>query len=191
MTVVMVALAILALYALFMFFVRREEERNKKVKKEHKKALAERSPLLALKVGDAVEHVGQTFIVDEKLTFREGSFQWLEYKLVDGSETRWLEVEDDDELYVTLYEAAPDLHVTGEPPRTLQYQGKSFELEEKGFATMRKEGDVNRHELPECRYYDYEAPGGDVLSLEKWGENFEASVGKTLHPATLDVIAAR
>jgi hypothetical protein len=195
MTALIVIMGIIAMASLFMFFIKREEERGGKLKKQKKEkqleARAAAHPLTRLKVGDALSYVGQDFIVQGKLIFREGSFEWAEYKLADGSDIRWLEVEDDDDLYVTLYKEVDDLRIDSpEPPRDLQYLGEHYELEEKGYATMRKEGDVGRRDLPQCRYYDYEGSGDNMLSIEKWGENYEVSAGMTVSPHAIEIFSA-
>jgi hypothetical protein len=199
MTALIIIFSILAAVSLFMFFIKREEE--KKLKKERKKVLeaeeraqlqaARDNPFHSLKVGDVVSYVGQDFVVQGKLVFREGSFEWTEYKLADASDVRWLEVELDDELWVGLYKEVDDLRIQGsEPPEEIEYRGDVYELEEKGYATMRREGDVGRRVLPECRYYDYEGSGDNILSIEQWGENFEVSVGVAVSPHALEIYPA-
>jgi hypothetical protein len=202
MTALLVILGALAAVGLFMFFVKREEEKRarkrtkkqkeeRRLEEERRKEIAPEHPVKRLKVGDVVSLVGTDFIVQGVLRFREGGFEWVEYKLADATDIRWLEVEDDDELWIALYKEVDDLRITGpRPPERLVYQGETYELEEQGYATMRKEGEVGRRALPECRYYDYEGPGDHVLSIEQWGENFEVSVGTRVSPYSVEVFPA-
>ncbi len=204
MTGVLIVFGILGVIALFMFFSKRQEEKaeRKAIKAakqaqlggyEDERSLPEGKPkkrheLLSLKTGDAVSITGDTFTITQKLIFREGSFEWVEYKLSDGETTRWLEVEDDDELWLALYQEVDDLKLREAPGDEIEYKGVDFELDEKGYATMRKEGEPASGKLPECRYYDYEAEeGDDVLSIEQWGENYEASVGHRVSPHAVEV----
>jgi hypothetical protein len=201
MTGVLIVFGILAAISLFMFFSKRNDEKAQKkaLKKaqlggyEDERLIPDGAPrkrheLLTLKTGDAVSITGDTYTIEQKLIFREGSFEWVEYKLSDGETTRWLEVEDDDELWLALYQEVDDLKLREAPPAELEYKGTDFELDEKGFATMRKDGEPALGKLPECRYYDYEAEeGDDVLSIEQWGENFEASVGRRVSPHAIEV----
>jgi hypothetical protein len=199
MTALLVILGALGAVAFFMFLIKHNEEKGtrKLVKKEReeqrlederRKEIAPEHPVKRLKVGDVVSLVGTDFIVQGVLRFREGSFEWVEYKLADATDIRWLEVEDDDELWIALYKEVNDLRIAGpRPPEHLSYHGETYELEEQGYATMRKEGDVGRRDLPECRYYDYEGPGDNVLSIEQWGENFEVSAGTRVSPFSVEV----
>jgi len=202
LTALLVVTGVFAAVALFMFFIRREEEKGRKLYKKEGKHLKggeprdlisapPEHPLKRLKVGDVVSYVGQDFIVQGKLIFREGGFEWVEYKVADATDVRWLEVEEDDELWVALYKEVENFRVPGPPPpEVIEFQGDTYELEEQGYAVMRKEGDVGRRLLPECRYYDYEGPGDKVLSIEQWGENLEVSVGTSVSPFALEIFPA-
>ena len=200
MTGVLIVFGILTVIALFMFFIKRQEEQGgrKQLKKPKKGgddpllsegAHARSHELMRLKVGDALSITGDTYTISQKLIFREGSFEWMEYRLSDGETTRWLEVEDDDELWLALYQEVDDLKLRDAPGAELTYKGVDYELDEKGSATMRKEGEGPAHgRLPECRYYDFEAEEGDgVLSIEQWSENYEASVGRRVSPHAIEV----
>lgn len=199
MTALLVIGGVLGAVALVMFFIKRQEEKNaeanaqKLIAKNANKAISAPSgaghELTKLKVDDAVSITGDTYTVKQKLIFREGNFEWVEYKLTDGSVVRWLEVEDDDELWLALYEEVDDLKLpaTDRLPDELEYRGMEYELDEKGYASMRKAGEPVRDDLPQCRYYDYEGEGDAVLSVEQWGENFEVSVGARLSPHAIEV----
>ena len=203
MTGLLVIAGILGVLAIVMFFVKRQEEKDgdsraqKAIAKNANKAIAAPSgmghELTKLKVDDAVSITGDTYTVKQKLIFREGNFEWVEYKLTDGATTKWLEVEDDDELWLALYEEVDDLKLptTDRLPDELDYRGMEYELDEQGYASMRKAGEPLRDDLPECRYYDYEGDGDAVLSIEKWGENLEVSVGQRLSPHAIEVYPGR
>jgi hypothetical protein len=50
----------------------------------------------ALKVSDDVNYEGRDYIVEGTLRFEQGGFRWQEHRLVDGPDSLWLSVEDDD-----------------------------------------------------------------------------------------------
>jgi hypothetical protein len=201
MTALLIIFGILGAISLLMFFVKRQEEKEQKRRKQVKEAARaqisapagsgseQANELMRIQVGDAVSITGDTYTVKQKLIFREGNFEWVEYKIMDGETTRWLEVEDDDELWLAVYEEVEDLKIKGEPPDEIEYHGVEFELDEKGYATMRKAGEPESS-APEMRYFDYEGDGDEVLSIEQWGDNFEVSVGHRVSPHALEVYSA-
>lgn len=63
--------------------------------------------LFNLRIGDIVQARGQDWLVEDRLLYEQsGGFQWLEYRLQDGAESRWLSVCEDDELEVAWHRKA-------------------------------------------------------------------------------------
>ena len=57
----------------------------------------------ALKLGDVVNHEGRDWIVEGTLRFEQGGFRWAEHRLVDGADSLWLSVEDDEGLELVIW----------------------------------------------------------------------------------------
>ena len=142
-----------------------------------------------LKVNDIVSYMGQDFIVEGKLVFDEDGDKWYEYMLVDGSDVRWLSVEEDDMLELGLYQVVKDLPLMQNPREFLEYNGVRFRLEEHGAARMRREGRTAGRTATNCRYWDYQAGDGEILlSVEQWGQSYEVSLGRKIDEAAVDIL---
>lgn len=145
----------------------------------------------ALAVGDVVNHAGSDFLVDGTLRFEQGGFTWQEHLLADGDRRMWLSVEDDEGLEVTEWTRA---RVPGlEPDRPkLEYEGVSYELDERGTAVYTSEGRTGAPPSGKAEFADYVA-GDQRLSFERYGTegDWEVSVGKVVPDGALDIFPAR
>ncbi|MFR9728526.1 DUF4178 domain-containing protein [Saccharopolyspora sp. MS10] len=133
-----------------------------------------------LKAGDIVEVRGQSYTVRGTLRLDEGGWGWAEHLLDDAKgEQRWLAVEEDPDLELTLWTPVED---AGEPgPKHVEFGGRTYERDESGTATFRSEATTGLSERGTVRYRDYEAADGSLLGFESWGEaGWEASTGEEL-----------
>ena len=104
--------------------------------------------------------------------------------LTDGDDTVWLSVEDSDRLEVAMFREVEDLKFTSKPPEFIEYEGHRYQLEEWGRAKVTRVGQTGTRSGMNCTYFDYEAPGGRLLSVEQWGEgSFEVTTGQAVRPA--------
>ena len=141
-----------------------------------------------LRVNDIFSWMGQDFVVEGKLTYQEGGDVWWEYRLVDGGDVRWLTVEEDDELEVSLWEEI-DLHVGGGgPDEHLEWEGERYRCVERGQARVSRDGRTGRKEGMSCRYWDYESSGETMLCVELWGNAWEVSQGEPLREGSWDIL---
>ena len=114
-----------------------------------------------------------------------------EYRLSDGKETRYLSVEENDQLELTwsrkikLAQIQSDLARTiendGRPPDTLVFEGRTYYFDEESPGYFNDLGEKNEawEEFIVWDYYDEEDQY--CLSIERWDErSFDASVGKVL-----------
>lgn len=157
------------------------------------KALPRNEPrsLMTIKVNDIVTHFTRDYLVEGKMTYNDDGDEWYEYMLVDGDDTVWLSVEEDDRLEAALYRTVTDLTFSSKPPEFVEYEGERFELEEWGRAKVTRIGETGdkRGGTLSVTYYDYEAPGGRLLSVEQWGEGeYEVSVGESIRPNELEIL---
>ncbi len=144
-----------------------------------------------LEVNDIVTYLGQDFMVEGKLIFEEDGDEWYEYMLVDGADVRWLCVEEDDVLELSLYKVVKDMPLRSDPGETVEYEGVRFIMQERGVARMRRLGRTGSRTAQTCGYWDYSSAGGGelLLSVERWGQSYEVSVGQEIDEATLDVLS--
>ena len=141
-----------------------------------------------LALNDIVSWMGQAFIIEGKLTYREDGDVWHEYRLADGADVRYLLVEVDDVLEVSLWQEI-DLHVSGgQPDEHVEWEGQRFRCVERGEARVSREGQTGRKDGLSCRYWDYEGSGDDMLSIEQWGGSWEASIGQPLRDGSYDIL---
>lgn len=68
-----------------------------------------------------------------KITYRDGSYEWYAYQLLEGNQTKWLAAEMDDELELGMYEKI-NLPVNRPYPASLEYEGVTYTKDEEGEA---------------------------------------------------------
>lgn len=143
--------------------------------------------------GFVFEYDLKTWEVQEVYKYDWGDhFFSYEYKISSGSETRFLSVEDDDELFVVLSQKSnirkigedlPELLADEKPPKKIEFDDKTFFLEEEapGYFCNETKSKDNWVELISWTYLNEDED--EVVTLEQWGEKeFEASWGKVIKP---------
>ena len=147
--------------------------------------------------GFVFEYDLKTWKVEEAYEYDWGSNYFSkEFKISDGSETLFLEVEEDDELEVSLHKKVkvpvidpdlPDRMVKkGKPPKKLKYQGVTYYRDEESPGYFRNMADDKEEkdswsELISWSFYDENEE--KILTIEQWGERqFEASQGEYIEP---------
>lgn len=141
--------------------------------------------VFTLQIGDIVQYEGIDWVVEGRLTFDDSGYSWFEYMLQDNDTIRWLSVEEDDRVEVLWMEPAVNLDISGEPPAHITYAGTSYQQVEQGSARMTRIGTTMNKQGQRCRYFEYTAPNGQVLSVEDWDGDMEVSVGKRIRPSSL------
>ena len=145
----------------------------------------------ALKVSDVVNHEGRDYIVEGTLRFEQGGFRWQEHRLVDGPDSLWLSVEDDEGLEVVVWQRLRGAAL--EPGEgTIEHEGVSYELDERGHANFTSEGTTGAPGGGRAEFVDY-ASGSRRLSFERYGDDggWEISVGQTISEHALDIYPGR
>ena len=141
--------------------------------------------------GFIFEYDLKTWIVEEVYKYDWGDeFFSYEYKVSCENETKFLSVEEDDEVELIMSEKAtirkihedlPELLAAENAPKKLSFDGKEYFLEEESpgyFSNQTKDKD----NWVEFICWDYISEDEKhVISVEQWGENeFEASTGIVL-----------
>lgn len=151
-------------------------------------ALPLRRSVFTLQIGDIVQYDGADWVVEGKLTFTEDGFSWFEYLLQDGDRIRWLSVEEDDQVEVCWMETVSGVEISGAPPAQLTVNGVTYRQANSGQARMTRTGTTLNRQAQHCRYFDYEGPSPQVLSVEDWNGELEITVGQRIQPRSLSLL---
>jgi hypothetical protein len=139
-----------------------------------------------IRLHDIVSYLGQDYMVEGVLRYDDDGWPWVTYMLVDGEDVRWLSVEDDDKLEVSLWEEI-SCPILGEPPEFIEAEGIKFHMVERGEARVTQQGQTGRKQGLSVDYFDYESNGEEMLSVERWGSEIEVSMGREIDPYGLDI----
>ncbi|SDQ43052.1 protein of unknown function [Virgibacillus subterraneus] len=158
-------------------------------KKEKQRSAPEERTTLSIAVGDIVTYDLRDYEVVGKITYRDGSYEWYGYQLLEGRDTLWLSAEMDDELELGIYKKI-QYPISKPYPKELTYDNKTYYLEEKGTASVQGEGRSSNLKDTETNYADYSADDGShFLSFESWGTEIEASYGYPIESYELKILA--
>jgi len=140
-----------------------------------------------LKIGDIVTYFDQDFVVEGRIDYNDEGWPWTCFMLVDGDDVRWLAVEEDDQLEVSLWQKT-DIKLEGEPPEFIEFEGEKFRMVERGKARVAQTGQTGRRSGLNMEYFEYEGTSDRGLSVEKWGREIEVSVGHDINPYSLEIL---
>ncbi|UOQ46152.1 DUF4178 domain-containing protein [Halobacillus salinarum] len=157
-------------------------------KKKEAPEVKERTAL-SIQVGDIVTYDLVDYEVVGKISYRDGSYEWFAYQLLEGSNTKWLSAEMDDELELGIY-VTVNLQVNPPFPKQLTYEGTTYYKDEEGEAHVKGEGRSRNIDNRSTRYADYISDDEEsYLSLESWGSEIEVSYGYDIEPYEIKIIA--
>ena len=134
----------------------------------------------------------KTWVVKEKAKYvwREGGVAY-DFKLDSGEEEMWLNIYQDDELYLSVSQSVKPRSIDEDlpeqiekdmrPPKKLVYNNMTYYLEEESvghYYDLTKEENPKAQEVTEWTYYDESEQ--NLIAVAEWGSfNFSASVGVT------------
>ncbi|WP_181349851.1 DUF4178 domain-containing protein [Thalassobacillus sp. CUG 92003] len=151
--------------------------------------IEERTPL-NIRIGDIVTFDLVDYEVVGKITYRDGSYEWYAYQLLEGDKSIWLSAEMDDALELGVYEKV-NLPVSRPFPKTIDYEGTTFHKDEEGEARVRGEGRSSNLSGDVLPYADYLSEEENAyLSAEAWGSEVEVSHGRDIESYEIKIIAA-
>lgn len=146
---------------------------------------------MKLQKGQTIYIKNQKYIVSNMIEFKEDTWVWQEYEIVsDTYLSKWLIVEENEnkQLEYSLYETYKGEVDTNEIEFVVG--DKSYELYEKGRATVKNyfgNADVDKYET--CEYYDYISKNKiDIISVEKWKDETEKSIGYYIKNEEIQII---
>ncbi len=142
-----------------------------------------------LGVGDIVSYFGQDFEVTAKITWMQSGYRWVEYRMADGDDVRWLSVEiDDGEMIIGFYKLIKEHSIPLPPPDEIEYEGRKFFLEEKGSATGIIESKYGKQQY-RCNFWEYESDDEKLLSIEECEGDYEIAVGELAREDEFEIFA--
>lgn len=145
--------------------------------------------VLSIQIGDILTYDLVDYEVVGKITYRDGSYEWYGYQLLEGHDTIWLSAEMDDELELGIYKKI-QLPLTKTFPKELTYENNTYYLEESGTARVVGEGRSSNLNGTEMKYADYtDSDAAHYISLEEWGTEVEASFGYPVEPYEIKIMA--
>jgi len=156
------------------------------------KALSRQASILDLKVGGVVTYDTTDFIVRNRHVYESHGFEWYSFQLVDTVSGRklWIDAEDDDELVIVVNESL-EMDLELPIPNRLNCKGKSFKLDEHGFAKVLIESEDSTPKYAQVEYWDfYESSDEWTLGIEKWGGEIEVSLGRYIEPYEIEILSA-
>ena len=165
-------------------------------------AASEERHLFNLRVGDIVQFGSSDWVIEDRLLYEEtDGFQWLEYRLQDGADRRWLSISEDDDLEVGWFrslsaeEGPRNLERRSEVPAQVLWQWQLYRLQAQGEAQVRSQSRTLNRQSDRCTYGEYKAPDGAMLVIEWWGHpsdplsEIEVAEGTLIDPVGLTLLA--
>lgn len=152
-----------------------------------------RDSVFGIRVGDVVRFEEVDYLVTNRVAYDEEGFTWQDYMLVDKAtgDHVWLSVEEDDGLQLGVFHVV-DLGLSMPPvPKTFQHDGVTYRQVERGNARVVLEcEDVRRSNQSHVEFWDYEAPGERLLTITRWGDEYEAAAGRCIEAFEVRVYPA-
>jgi len=179
---VIIALIILGVY----LFLRQRGESPANETEENN--APENRTIFNLQLGDIIEYYGRDSVVEGKLVYEEDGFTWFEYLLQDQQDIRWLSVEEDDRVELSLLQPTRNLDIPRNPPNPITFEGETYRCVDSGVAKMEREGSVLNRKAEQCRYFDYESEEGKLLSIEDWNGEIEVTYGEEISPGDISIL---
>lgn len=189
MTFVLVILLLAAVGATFVFYKKSRANEHRQLAGGTAGLLEDKrteATVTNLRLGDIISYFDTDYVVEGRIDYSANGWPWTCFMLVDGENTRWLAVEEDDRLEASIWEEI-DLDFQGAPD-TLEYDGETFKLVEKGTAQVSQTGRTGKRSGMSCEYLEYEGSGDRAISVEKWGMETEVSIGHDVNPYSLDIL---
>lgn len=166
----------------------------KKIKKslfpvdESKEATNQQRNFFNIRCGDILTYYGEDFVVTVTYVYESDGFRWYSYGSEDSDGNRkYLSVVEDDGLELSFWEEV--LVAVNEPiGSTFSYLNKTFQQTEHGRANVSRTIETGKKSQFITEYWDFEAQGGEMLSIEKAGGSLTVSVGKSVKDFEIEIL---
>ncbi|MGL4848924.1 MAG: DUF4178 domain-containing protein [Clostridium sp.] len=146
----------------------------------------EKKTLFNLKLGDMVCIEELDYEIEGIIHFTCDGWKWIEYKLKDAFDVKWLSVEMDDEIEIGLYEEIKRPEV--EVGKNFIYENVKYNLDEGGVAVVEKCEGLGIKVGTEVRFMEYcDRNEEKYFSVETWGLEKEYSVGRDIKEYNVEI----
>lgn len=140
-----------------------------------------------IKAGDMIDWGTERTWIRGTLRLSEGGYVWSEHFLEVEGAKRWLSVEEDPDVQLSLWIGRPDLDLVPQG-KSIELEGVVYKLEEKGTGSYRSEGTTGLRSQGGLDYADFESADGKLLSFERFDHGrWEASTGTKIAPGTFTI----
>lgn len=131
--------------------------------------------------------------------YEEDGFQWFELEGESAVGKVWIDVEEDDEVEVSVSLRKLRLsdvgltresldEITRRDEGTLTFEERTYEYEDSGSATFMRNGDPARGER--LRYWDFESEDERwFIGIEAWGEEYQVHLSQAVLPSQIEVFS--
>jgi hypothetical protein len=144
--------------------------------------------LMNLRLNDIVIYLDDQYIVEGRIHYSQGAWEWYSFHLECDGVHRWLGVEDDDGLTVKLWQVQESFEVPNPPPNTIDFHGETFRRVEKGTAQAQSIGRTGKPVNTTVEYHDYTGMSDRELAIENWSGDVEVSIGHEVNPDAITVL---
>lgn len=152
-----------------------------------------------LRVDDVVQLDGRDFLVEGVIRYDEAGHGWIMGRLVDGRDMHWLLVglERTGGTITRLLDTADDFDLHGYPPELLVRGETRYRFDKRGTATttlhgatgtLASGGEGAKGTVHRCRWWSYEAPGGECLLVEQWGDDYRVLAGRKVSDTEVEMM---
>ena len=139
----------------------------------------------SLQVGDAVSYLSEDFTVEQRHELHgDGGDIWWSFLIQSPERRLWLDVDEDQGLTLTIYEPS-SVHVALPIGETLAAAGKTYHVDEHGFANdivTRRSGESGER----VEYWYLASDEGDQMVVRRLGDN-ELTDDPALRTGTIEV----
>nr|WP_239059542.1 DUF4178 domain-containing protein [Bacteroides sp. 224] len=148
-----------------------------------------------MSVGQKLKIKGEEYYIAGFVKHKQGTFYWKEYKLRKGIKERWLSVEKTGKNGVLLslsHNVSFAKLSFSSDSKQVTYQGTLFHCIDTGEArALESAGDVDFDYNEKFSFVEYEADGGKQLSIEKWSDETEASLGEIIEQSDIEILKGK
>lgn len=139
--------------------------------------------------GDVIVFDDGDSLVQGVVRLAEGNRGWVECRLLDVSEERWIVVRPDDRSGLVVGRRIEGLPLRDAPPESIDYQGRIYRLERYGEARAEVDGDAGAYAAGETEFWDYRGTGSERLWIRRASGAFRSFAGRRDPRHMVDFIA--
>ncbi|QZE14909.1 DUF4178 domain-containing protein [Halosquirtibacter laminarini] len=155
-----------------------------------------------IKEGFIFDYDLESWSVKRKATYDWGDDCFTdELQIFNGKETKYLSIEEDDEISIEISQSIPIstvdegsipqyIHTYKKAPYNIKYNGVNYKLMSESSGYYQKNEDASWDEVISWRYESNESD--HFVDIDQWDDmEFEASVGKSIKPYEISNILPR